>query len=108
MEYVLLPAAALSKRPGFSVERDGQDTLVYTNISSMRDDYQNDIVRALSRLSSIYILMLLVNTANPEACRYKGSYSACCSDPRRVSELKRVARGCIESLPASCQEGKEN
>ncbi|OCK88183.1 tyrosine tRNA ligase [Cenococcum geophilum 1.58] len=44
VEYVLLPAAALSKRPGFSVERDGQDTLVYTNISSMRDDYQNDIL----------------------------------------------------------------
>jgi hypothetical protein len=74
----------------------------------MHDDYRNDIVRALSRLFGIYILMLLVNTANPEACRYEGSYSACCSDPGTVPELKRMARSCIESLPASSKERKEN
>jgi hypothetical protein len=84
VEYVLLPAAALAKQPGFSVERDGQDTLVYTDISKMHDDYRNDIVRAVSKLSNTYMLILLVNTSTLETCRYQGSYSACCSNSRRV------------------------
>lgn len=45
-EYVLLPAAGLSGRREFRVdrERDGLEPLVYTSVEQMHEDYKNDIV----------------------------------------------------------------
>ena len=46
VEFVLLPAAKLKGRPGITVERtrDGLEPLVYTEIGTMRTDYEKDIV----------------------------------------------------------------
>ena len=46
IEYVLLPAARLRGSGEFRVERerDGLETLVYTDIEKIRVDYQNDVV----------------------------------------------------------------
>jgi tyrosyl-tRNA synthetase len=45
VEFVLLPAAALSGRREFTVtrERDGLEPLVYTGIEKVHEDYRNDI-----------------------------------------------------------------
>jgi tyrosyl-tRNA synthetase len=45
VEFVLLPAAALSGRREFRVdrERDGLEPLIYTNIEKVHEDYKNDI-----------------------------------------------------------------
>jgi tyrosyl-tRNA synthetase len=53
IEYVLLPAARLRGAGEFRVERerDGLETLVYTDIEKIRDDYRNDVVR-LFRISA--------------------------------------------------------
>jgi len=46
VEFVLLPAAALSGRREFCVDRDrdGLESLVYTNIEKVHEDYKNDIL----------------------------------------------------------------
>lgn len=46
VEYVLLPAASLKGKKEFRVERerDGLETLVYTDIKQMHEDYKNDVV----------------------------------------------------------------
>ncbi|KAF2842633.1 tyrosyl-tRNA synthetase [Patellaria atrata CBS 101060] len=46
IEFVLLPASALSGRREFRVERerDGLEPLVYVNIGQMHNDYRNDIL----------------------------------------------------------------
>lgn len=46
IEYVLLPAARLKGGEGFRVdrERDGLESLVYTDIAKIREDYQNDVL----------------------------------------------------------------
>jgi tyrosyl-tRNA synthetase len=45
VEYVLLPASALSGKREFSVdrERDGLEPLVYTSIDKLHEDYRNDV-----------------------------------------------------------------
>ena len=45
VEFVLLPASALSGRREFRVkrDRDGLEPLVYTSIDQMHEDYRNDI-----------------------------------------------------------------
>lgn len=47
IEFVLLPAARLRGTGEFRVdrERDGLETLVYTDIAKIREDYKNDVVR---------------------------------------------------------------
>lgn len=44
VEFVLLPASALSGRREFRVERerDGLEPLVYTGIEQMHEDYRSD------------------------------------------------------------------
>lgn len=46
IEFVLLPAARLRGSGEFRVERerDGLETLVYTDIEKIREDYKNDVV----------------------------------------------------------------
>ncbi|GAB1316285.1 Tyrosine--tRNA ligase cytoplasmic [Madurella fahalii] len=46
IEFVLLPAARLRGNGEFRVdrERDGLETLVYTDIEKIRDDYKNDVL----------------------------------------------------------------
>jgi hypothetical protein len=103
VEFVLLPAANLAGKQEFRVERDGKDTLVYTDIAKMRDDYQNDIVCAAGP-SYVLLLTFIVNTSTPQACCCRGSHSTCNPDSRSVSELNRMAANCTTSVPSSCEE----
>jgi len=45
VEFILLPAAALSGRREFRIERDRDnlEPLIYTSIEQMHEDYRNDI-----------------------------------------------------------------
>jgi tyrosyl-tRNA synthetase len=42
VEFVLLPAAALTGKKEFRVERRDSEPLIYTNIQQLKDDYVND------------------------------------------------------------------
>lgn len=53
VEFVLLPAAALTGNKEFRVERRDNEPLVYTDIQQLKDDYTNDIVREFSCLFQI-------------------------------------------------------
>ena len=44
VEYVLLPTAGLKGTKEFRVEREGMDTLVYTSIDKVNDDYEKDVL----------------------------------------------------------------
>jgi tyrosyl-tRNA synthetase len=57
VEFVLLPASALSGRREFQVERDrdGLEPLVYTDIKQIHEDYRNDI-RKLNDPSFFFLI----------------------------------------------------
>ncbi|KAJ5682941.1 tyrosyl-tRNA synthetase [Penicillium macrosclerotiorum] len=44
VEFVLLPAAALTGKKEFRVERRDADPLIYTDIQQLKDDYTNDVL----------------------------------------------------------------
>lgn len=44
VEFVLLPAAALTGKKEFRVERRDNEPLIYTDIQKLKDDYTEDIV----------------------------------------------------------------
>ncbi|KAJ6143085.1 hypothetical protein N7471_002538 [Penicillium samsonianum] len=44
VEFVLLPAAALTGKKEFRVERRDNEPLIYTDIQQLKDDYTNDVL----------------------------------------------------------------
>jgi len=72
-EFVLLPAAALSGRREFRVQRDrdGLGPLVYTNINQMHDDYRNDILTP--QLLKNAVANALIKLMEPIQAAYQAS-----------------------------------
>ena len=73
VEFVLLPAAALSGRREFYVERDrdGLEPLVYTNINQIHDDYKEDVVcYANDRKRSFNSPRLTVRQLTPQLLKH--------------------------------------
>ena len=108
-EFVLLPAAALSGRREIRVERerDGLEPLVYTRIDQMHADYKNDVVRNTSFGLHKIVNTLLVDTPVAQTCRNEGPDCTHGAYTGSISSFQRMARGHIESIPATAKKGKE-
>lgn len=111
IEFVLLPAARLRGSGEFRVERerDGLETLVYTDIEKIREDYKSDVV---SRVSSTLrgkrdLTCFAVDAPAHQACRCAGTQRAPGAYPGSVPSFQGMARDCGEGLPATPEEGEE-
>jgi hypothetical protein len=105
-EFVLFPAATLSGRREFRIERDrdGLEPLVYTGISQMHEDYKNDIVCSTNYLKYNFgfsmLTSFLVDTSIIETCCGEGSDWAYGTNPGGLPRFERMEGDSFESIPA--------